>query len=546
MSVRSLITRVHTHDRTTRMNIPRILLLTLLAIAAHASAQELPDIRPRHANGLIYDESAMARLRAVVDSLHATFDPEGRVRRDTMRQGVGRFIGFELPTGDPESDRRVAALLAELAEGVPPESMVEPYADVILGVEQLDPVVLSRCGIATERRREWRQGSCFGIGARLHFVRDTMLATHPPRAGQWAVDTMWEGSRISVRALYVDEAFVDHVLPDEYARLVRYAEHLLRPTRLWINDEADTTDALIDGLSRALRAMFAMPDDIPPGVMAVVYDGANPEGVRRYVADPAYDSALAMRKRTWMPVIERLLRPVPASVARYATLRSDSIAACPDRACVDAYIERAVSAELAMELYRRVRPEGMIESRCYRCSEDAVPRFHDAEELARLAALAGRWDLFLSASLAAIDAAGWIAYGDGMMEAARSGNMTNRPELEATGLRLDDLLIGIALGGGGDVRQIGLYGGRDGVPEFAPAFVEAVDAPRLMERLRSMILDDRLGPEQRADLFNLYLASLDALPDGGERIAAVVADAAAYPLYLRDEIGEMGVMGEGE
>ena len=549
------------------MNIPRILLLMLLAIAAHASAQELPDIRPRHANGLIYDESAMARLRAVVDSLHATFDPEGMgngeaptqrtsrpvprvlsetlMRRSSRPEGMGKraapmqrsfgsFLQLVVPIADAADSGRLDTLLAELAAGALPESVAERYAMFVEVGKGGEPIEMMGCAITEERGTRGVPYTCFDIGGYWYHVRDTMLASHPPRPGAWVVDTMsaQPGAWVTVGALHIAAPFRMDTLPWEYERIVRYADHLGDGGRLWIDDETDTTDPFLDGLSRALRALFDLRVEAPEVITTIRYDPLHPEGVRDYALHPAYDSALRAKRAEHLPRIAELMRAEAAGAGRYGTLSLDSIAACRSRDRVVDYIERAVSVELAMELYRR-HVAALDRTMPWEQRRNLYEQidYDRARELVRLAVAAGRWDVYLPAQRSVIanaprhDESAWD----------RSENVTDMRELEATGVSVVDLLLGMILG------SYARHFSADAAAGFGRAFAESGDSAAFEHHALAMIADERLDPHRRTALFNVYVGYLRNLPDGRERIAAMVADAAAFPEFLRDEIGEMGV-----
>jgi hypothetical protein len=107
-------------------------------------------------------------------------------------------------------------------------------------------------------------------------------------------------------------------------------------------------------------------------------------------------------------------------------------------------------------------------------------------------------------------------------------------ELEALGIDVPDLLLGIALSSA-DVSP-GHYTGNIG--RLGRAIAASADAAKLEERILAMIHDKALDPCNRSRMYWLYMSYLYNLSekDRYERVIAMKGAIDSFPLFLLEEI----------
>ena len=442
-------------------HMPRIAsLLVLLLLPLVALSQYKP---PLHENGLIYDEATIRTLRHICDSMQQRFrsEPPGPPCY-APSQTIGSYIRLRGTIAALEEVGRVmdsGATFDEVA-GEFGEMMIDSMREIAL------------------TRHQWQNRNQWGMTY-------TAALTDAPYEPIWVdqstsvddsntvispigwfhdIRLRWtEDSIKEMTALYVMHPLERHRLPERYARLVQFVDFMVDTTTALklVNDKDEQTPGAFDEVMEAIHEVIDPPEETTPS--------------------PSSFSAYLERHESWidrkMARIDEAMRDTAfadkvraAAKTGIADMRSD-----PD---LEFLVERYISKDLALELTRRRRLIRM-------CGSDGAD-VAQYNAIARLAAEAGRWDIFPRAHFRII----CPPYA-GLDETAMPGERkTYVKELEAIGLDLPAMMIGQAIRiDEPNGKHLGIWN-----PAVATAMAESEMGEEYEKRLLAMIDDPELDP----------------------------------------------------
>ncbi len=444
----------------------------LLLIASHAAAQEFEEFE----NGLMYDESTMARLEYIVDSLNLMFkqcDPNSSYR--SLPQAECHYIRIE--------GRDARRARSDIENGIQFEELLDKYHNT--SVQLNLPIVVNHYD--TYRGESSRKFSSMPFespyfheiveeGRRYSFDFNS--------SNRWIFDYHAPNQYIteSLRAFFVVSDFTISPVPRDYAAMIQYVDCMVDTnTTTYLEDPAngysveaeveierlrEFTDRLLTRTATTRNSRDALSTwDMGPKRM---------ERIRAIVtSEPDF-------KQEIIDVVETALKHG----------RSSEL--------LELLAEEFHSAEAALELKRSRKVWGQ-------CSMDESPRIH-ARQIALLSAETARWDVFLRAHLNIMNDR-FARMSDGSYAWGR--RETYIRELEELNINVPQLILGMVLridnpGNNhyfGDIQRLGR------------ALAETKYREEFETHMSRMICDPELDTFNRMLIFYLYKTYADHLND---------------------------------
>ena len=461
----------------------RLTVLTascLLLAASHAAAQEFEEFE----NGLMYNQSTMARLEYIVDSLNLRFkqcDPN--TSYNALPQAMCHYIRID--------GRTALRARNDIQSGMTFDQFVNTYLDVEV---QLDlPVVATHYETYDgEHYREFlsmpfnspNYHELVEDGSRDEFNFD--------RSNTWvflytAPDTY---SKEHLRAFYFTSDFSTPPIPPDYATMIQYVDCMV-----------DTSTVIFTERPRSDNSVEAEIEI---------------EQLREFTAHLIAETATARNSRDSLyawdlgPTRVNRIRKIAASTPDFKQRVIDAVETALKHSrsseLLELLAEHFYSAEAALELKRSRQVWG-------NCSMDDSPRIH-VRQIAVLSAETARWDVFLRAHLDIMNDR-FQRMSDGSY--AWDRRETYIRELEELNINVPQLLLGMVLridnpGGNhyfGNVRRLGR------------ALAETKYREEFESHMSKMLNDGKLDVFNRTLIYFLYQNYAQSLVDEDVRNAAL-------------------------
>jgi hypothetical protein len=305
------------------------------------------------------------------------------------------------------------------------------------------------------------------------------------RSGAWRYSyDARQNAMAELNAWFFYETPQRPVLPERYARLVRYAQAIAPPgMRPFLPNPLSELPSVIDIESRIDSALGIPPQ--PPDSAIDVITTPQAELERLYnEQQTAYDTWRAIRTRQLTAAAtEPVLRAFVAGQIRQAIGRNGWSCALEEAA------QYCCEPDDVVELMRR----GTSYSSCW-----DGPYVSHAVWLAIYAARALRWDVFAPALLLSVHES------VGVSITPQNKRSSFVREFESVGVHVGDLIIGAMLQSGEPTTP---RIGTDGYWQ-SRTLAESRDAAATQERLRGMAADTTLDNANRTRMFMMYLMLL--------------------------------------
>ena len=420
-----------------------ILITAFLCFSISALSQFRKAEFTLYANGLVYDDTTISRLKHIVDSMHSQYSKSYRRQSYYSHpQTKGHYI-----TSRSGNAKQV---LPDIQNNIPLQDFVKKYPEV-KREENLLIVLLET--IYPNGKKEFRytfnpqnieNNLAIGLDTDKTEQIQTTGSDVRGRTGNWVYQYWPPGSNNGecINAFYLDSPLKTIALPERYAAMLRYADYMV--------------DA---------SASIYLPT--AQSVCGPKYA----EALQKYVPEDTRDSA-GQAKKVIAEAVKEALR-----------LR------CPTSILFENATEKYYSKEAALTLkrYRHV---------FNRCGRDQVywPHIFD---ITQLAAETANWPVFVRSHLELMDypyPSLARYYGK-----VRGYPLTN--ELELVGINMYDLLLAISLNIGKPAS--GHY--KANLDFICRAISKSKDRDRLEQALLSMIADNELDDFNRIRIHYLFL-----------------------------------------
>jgi len=468
-------------------------VITLLsATAVPIAAQEFRE----YDNGLIYNDSTIATLRLIVDSMNLKYkkcDPW----KDYYSLPQATCHVIVLDTG------RIKSALKDIKNNISFEAFCRKYPHATVEKELLVTKTKEK-----DYKGETRVSfTSLTVGnAYEHFVRadDTLLYSANVQ-GKWVYEYNEKSSysKENVEAFYFVTNFERRIIPDKYARMIQYADCMI-----------DTNATIFVGNANESYREWGAENEIrsskkTPTVARLWRYIAENTGVP-YREDYRSDSAYRVAYYRWLENEDSVIDVTFCNSAPFHELLKDAVTEAIRVGTSSEELERLAlrydSKEDALQLKReRIVVGG--------CSQDMRPRQH-AREIAVLAAETRNWDIFLRAHLDIMNDH-FSRMSDGSYAWQR--RKTYIKELEKLNFDVTTLLLGISLrmdnpSGHHYFASIGRTG---------RALSETSDPQHIEQEMLSAIADNGLDDLNRLLIYYLYRNYIYYLPDSTRKPGSI-------------------------
>jgi hypothetical protein len=471
------------------------ILACLLIFEAYGQNTEFK----QYPSGLMYSDTTMKQLAAIIDSLHIKFKScELNKTYYAFNQAKVHFV--KLDKGN------VLAAKQDMENGMDFEDFVKKYPEAIVERDLL---------VTRFYDKDYDGKKLIEINSLIEERRITVEASAAQEArlvaGQWVID-YWEKSKYtaeSIRAFFLTTNFETRPLPDSYARMVLYSECMV-----------DTTASIFkEGAYRS-----GVRHETKSGSKVLKFMNY----VNRATKKPEYDEkdymAYAQKLQHWDSIKTPLVDNLLSKRVEFADLLSAAVAeALVQGGSSDEfewYVGRYYSRKSELELKRgRIVVGG--------CSMDNSPRMH-AFQIAVLSAETVNWETFLRAHLDIMNDH-FARVTDGSYAWAQ--RQTYIQELEVLDIQVLDLLLGISL----RIENPSQHHYFGNIPRIGRALSETKFAPeieaKMLEMIRNPALDDynRMVIYYLFDNYNHYITDDAKKKENAQKLAAAVKE---LPVYL--------------
>lgn len=192
-------------------------------------------------NGLIYNESTMAKLTRIADSLNLKFKTCDLNRVFySQSQTIGHVI--TLKKGN------IKAAMADMDKGISPEEFMVKYP----GASIEKDVLVTKNQYKDYNEKEVVSFNHFSLNSNYGFYIESKDLTlgQKEMKNSWLYDYYPSSGKekASIEAFYFPNAFTSVALPDKYARLIGYADCLIdtTTTKLLKNRETELEAVFVD------------------------------------------------------------------------------------------------------------------------------------------------------------------------------------------------------------------------------------------------------------------------------------------------------------
>jgi hypothetical protein len=487
-------------------------MLAILATGI-ASRGQFPEFHT-YANGLIYDDSTIGRLKFIVDSLQLKFKTCNLYKSYfSIRQGKANYIRLD------SADARSA--LADMRHNIEYDAFIKKYP---LAVVDSFVLVTEHDDENFEHRPMLAFTSHADGGYRDPSIRvfkspdgdvDSSQESTLGMKGRWVFYySTYEGENLE--AYYLLQTPTSQLIPEKYSRLILYSDCMIDTgTTIFFKDAKENTWVNIgESIKRG-----------PCQKRFDLYVDRNTKNILTKYHQKKLANEFYVEDSLKLVYINDSLSPKPEfksllSAAADEVIRTKSVT----DSRFEYYVKLYYSKKAALRMKRNRRVIG-------NCSQDQSPRTH-AFEIALLAAETADWQVFLKAHLDILNDH-FERNSDGSY--AWGMRHTYIKELEDLNIDVPDLLLGTSLQivnpsenhYFGTIRRLGR------------ALAETKDRQLFEEKVLGMIKDSALDDFNRLVQHYLFLNFMYYLPQKADRLAAIqmLEDAdRALPGYIASRL----------
>ena len=498
-----------------------IAFLALLAVSCQSSSAQNEEFT-KQSNGLIYNDTTIAQLRRIVDSLSLKFRQCNFTNSFySVKQATGNYFSFSSKRKSIINDIKKGLTYDEIMKKYSPERdttglliTVSQYKDFKGNyVTSISSVNLSR-----------------GYGYSLE-LGDTSEIKHLLSSGNW----LYKTDEDDIYGFYLTSDLISYQLPEKYVALINYSDCLVDTTTDILFENAGYGYSFVDEnpINKRLEAQLKTIDDFIGYLNS--YPG-KPE-------EPVYKRNFSDKERK---EYEKAGEKYWAELAKWEELRDKSIRENLSRdekftrllnAAVDTSIKYCIRGAELEQYARDYLPSNKILDlkRTYRvvgsCSMDSRPR-QQAQEIALLAAENTRWDIFLRSHLNIMNDR-FERVSDGSY--AWAGRSTYIKELEVLDINVLDLILGISLRVN-NATKFHYYGS---ISRLGRALAET-NYPEVTEsRILEIIKDTTLDSYNRVLMYflfsnyNYYVKDFERRVSNTEKLRQAIV---TLPSYISEKI----------
>ena len=450
-------------------------------------------------NGLIYSDTAMTRLKHIVDSLNLKYRHCDLYKKYySLPQGIGYYVTVK------KGDARPA--FAAMLKNISLEDFTKQYPSAcidsnLLLTEMHETNYKGQTMDAYEvLRNNGRTERCTAPGkgrAPVEKTNDLIWG----RKGKWVIDYYpgtYDSSK-ELKAIYIKQEPVTRLIPDTYAKLILYSDCMVDTTSdtFFKNARDDTFDFEYpekkkpDAISRFLNYI----DHKSKHVLLKWQQDTTGKDVWQY--NDSVTQQFIRDSLSITPAFKRLL-----STAVQQTLQLK----LPTGGLFEMYTEEYYSKSAALAMKRNRRVFGA-------CSRDELPRFH-VMDIALLAAETANWQVFLRAHLDIMNDRLDRMANSNFAQAKRK---TYIKEIEELDINIQDLMLGISF-------QLSNPSGNHyfgDIGRLGRAFSETKDSSSLEVKILSAIEDKQLDDYNRLLMHGLFLNYTYYLSQKDHRMACL-------------------------
>jgi hypothetical protein len=439
-----------------------LLLMLMSAMPKQLVAQEWDF--PNYSNGFIYSDSALGKLRHVVDSLNNGFRQcEGSRTYYSIEQSLGNYVYVK---GEAYADA-----LEDLRRGITYKRFKTKYTGKATFDEDL---LFIRYPITTYRSRHFTYlGAVHSYSeTKTYLYEDSLWIDDHDNMGKW----VGKADNNELILFYMQQDFASTAISTPYGRLIQYSDCMIDTNSSVYAKGAYRSGGLED---------WDSPEVSQAGTALCTYMN---QTVKKLRAKPDSDSLISANAEFWENEKSGQLSLVDWNAD--STFRKLLINAIDDVSTgktvgyeLENYAEKYIGKAALLKLKRVWIKVGT-------CSEDQAPRVH-AMTIATLAAETYNWEVFLRAHLDILNDR-FERVIDGSY--AQPGRQTYMGELEALNLNVPEMLLGTCFNMTNPSE--GHYFGDLG--RIARALSKAKNKQNFETIIMSAIRDTRL------DLYNRY------------------------------------------
>lgn len=460
-----------------------------------------------HQNELIYSEKTIDILTELVDSLHASY-PEANLglRYKAIEQARGYYIEMFGPACMKATEDLKAGITLKKFRKRYPEAEISSLK-IIARTEHKNydgDQVVSFSGIPSDSP----------FGTEIEFDEDIEQYQGELRS-KWSgyyysydsYNSESEEMETEYRLLgyYLDTPFEDFSIPESYNNHIDYADYVIDTATTIYRDSASRFDSWYNEISgQSNPAIGACMNYIHTSIHNPRLDSTSDYWqYKRW-----YQVRIQLLKDSFSndPQLKQLLGDAVNEVVKNDFKYRDSddpldelfLGKTYNREEFEEYVEYFFAPEIALEIKRNRMVYG-------ECSQDEAPVLH-LIDIARLAAKSGNWNVFFKAHMAVLNDNVHRVVDSSFGMARRK---TYLKEIEAIGVRVSDLVLGISLRISnsspnhyfGDVGRLG------------KALSESEDKSAVEKVLIAAISDQDLDEYNRVLLYYLFLNYVDHLKE---------------------------------
>jgi hypothetical protein len=476
-----------------------ILIIAFIANAITAFTQIRRNVFTPYANGLIYDDTSISRLKLIIDSIHLRYKNCGVNRTCySLPQGKGFYI--ELDSGN------VKPALKDIQRNMSLSAFVKKYP--LAKVDSILIVLKERSyggkkELKYDALPEDRSLRPIYLDADSVDVMHKTLRGFGCRAGNW-VYVYYPGSKnynAEILAFYIEAPLKTTTLPKPYAAKILYADCMM-----------DTTT----------NKYLPTAQEEPQFSLKLKEFGPRFDSLKQYILDNTVDSLLNFnwtdnavevhieKHLSAQPLFKKLLSAAVEEALQFTYTTTNWF---------EYAIEKYYSKAAALALIRNRVVHAF-------CGGDGLPPARDLL-IAQLAAETGNLPVMMHAHLDIMN--------DNIINntwyRGKRHPLTYIKELEALGSQVHDLMLAVCLSISnpppnhflGDVDRLGR------------ALAHAKDRTRLEQEILSMITDNELDDHNRLRMHSLFLNYIFWLDKKEDQLAALpkLEDAAEMlPFYI--------------
>ena len=489
--------------RSTWVNLPKphllymkrpLLMLTIL-VAGMTSRGQFPEFHT-YANGLIYDDSTMGRLKFIVDSLQLKFKTCDLYKSYfSVRQGKANYILLD--------SINARSALADMRQNISYDEFIRKYPlaavdSFVLVKEEDDENVEHRPMLAfTSHAGGGYRDPSIHVFKNSDGKVDSSKWSILGMKGRWVFYYSKYGNE-KLEAYYLLQIPTSQIIPEKYSRLVLYSDCMIDTgTTVFYKEAKEDRRMFMDDENKKdpYRKRFDLY--VEKNTRNILSKYHLKKSASQFYIEDSLKQVYINDSLSSKPEFRRLL-----SAAANEAIRSK----CLTDARFEYYVELYYSKGAALRMKRNRRVIGT-------CSQDQSPRIH-ALEIAMLAAETADWQVFLKAHLDILNdhfernTDGSYAWGK---------RNTYIKELEDLDIDVPDLLLGISLQivnpsenhYFGTIRRLGR------------ALAETRDRPLFEEKVLEMIKDSELDDFNRLVQHYLFLNFMYYLPEKADRLSAI-------------------------